>query len=308
MIISGERLSIFDDLCQRRYVWLGKYHARVPLVKALYHSIDAGLMTAKENPDQVAENELLALAANPGLDVTGHDVYAIAMHYAKLAGILTAVLRSASSAPWRRLDELGIETPIGTPLTWRSACYDAGDGIPRRIVLVDRWSEDRKLAERRNWRTLGEAVALDRSIVLTAIAIGQTYEKRRVSPWTKAYRHPGNRTLRYRKRDGEAFGSKWLPIWRENSDLTTLEWLEGMQHDGCMDQIASVKVPVPERREDYLAEMLRIASEMENIGEVPPMRLAGCHGFSKCPFTSVCFGAKPPLPENYGFSLRPQTP
>jgi hypothetical protein len=49
-----------------------------------------------------------------------------------------------------------------------------------------------------------------------------------------------------------------------------------------------------------MAEMERVAAEMASLPEVPPMRLAGCHGFSPCPFLGVCPGTKPEL---FGFRV-----
>jgi hypothetical protein len=177
------------------------------------------------------------------------------------------------------------------------------------VVLVDRWSDDRKAQEMRSWRSIGEACALKSPIMLTAVTIGSSKDGRRISPWTRCYQHPRNRTYRFkRKTSQEDFGATWKPIWREDSGFPTAEWLTRMQKDGCMaDAVQTCSVPVPPRRGDYVREIQRIALDIERwqerVGETPPMRLAGCYGWSPCIFLGVCHGAAAPVPENYHFKI-----
>ena len=305
MIISAERLSI-AELCMRRFMWTAKYPTRVSLMGALYRAVDAGLRSDSD-PERAAENELMAIAANPGLDIYGVDTYSVAKHYSMLAGIISVALRSASTAPWTPFPDAVIGNPKYGEHGWRSACYDAGDGVPRRIVLVDRWSDDRKALESRNWRTLGEACALRKPILVTAVAIGSSHDKRRISPWTRCYRHPKNRMYRFKRTTStEDFGATWTPVWREDSEVPTAKWLDRMRKDECMaDAVQTVQIPIPVRWKDYVREIQRIALDItrweERIGEHPPMRLAGCFGFSKCAFVGVCHGASAPSPEASGF-------
>ena len=296
-MITSEKLVTFE-LCPRRFAWTGSYHTRVSLTRALHLSLDAGLRTAKD-PERAAESEFLAIAAQPGLDVYGGDVYSCAMHHAKLASIVAVALRSAWPDPWTLIDP--VDLPGGHE--WHSAAYDAGDGHVRRVALVDRWSDDRKQQETSGWRTLGEVCALDRPLVLTAVSIGASQDKRRHSAWTRCWRHPRNHTFRFqRKTSKEGFGETWAPSWREDAGLSTADWLTQMRADGCMtDLVHTVQVPVPKGRDAYRAEMARLADEMAGLPVVPAMRLAGCHSFSPCPFIGVCPDTKP---ERFGFAPR----
>lgn len=259
-------------------------------------ALDAGLRTEKD-PERAAENEYLSLAASPGLDVVGGDVYSIAMHHAKLAGIVAAALRSAWKEPWTPVEQVSLS---GDHL-WQSAAYHA-EGI-RRIALVDRWSDDRKQQEVSGWRTIGEVCALGKPLLVNAISIGHSKEKRRHSDWTRCYRHPRNGTYRMRRKTSEEdFSQTWKKVWREDSGIPTLDWLKQMRADGSIaDLVHTVMVPVPLGREAYLGEMVRLAGELASLREVPSMRLAGCYGFAPCPFLGVCPDVKP---ENYGFVLR----
>lgn len=309
MSISAERLAV-SELCMRRLVWTNRYATRVSLMGALYRALDAGLK-AENNPEQAASNELLGIASNPGLDIYGNDIYAIATHTAWLAGILATSLRNAFAAPWRDFPDTDIGNPTLGQHRWRSGLYDAGDGIPRRLVLVDRWSDDRKASEQRGWRTISEAVAFRRPIAITAIEIGASRDKRRVSPWTRCYRHPRNDVFRFRRLNSEEdFSRAWKKAWREDSGIPTADWLAKMQKDGCLDAVQTIHVPPPARPNDFLARMCEIADDIkrweERDGEHPPMRLAGCmdvmHG--PCPFLAVCHGNRVPEPAQCGIRRR----
>jgi hypothetical protein len=306
MQINAEKLAI-SELCMRRTIWTARYRPfRVGLTAALYRALDAGLTSPA--PERAAENEMLALAASPGLDVTGVSVYATAMHLAKLAAIISVALRSASEGPWIAWPESRLVLQGYPTLGWRSACYDAGDGLPRRIALVDRWSDDRREQELLGWRSLGEACALRKPVLLTAISIGPSHDKRRISPWTRAFLHPRNQAFfRFKRHNAaEDFGANWLPLWREDAEIPTADWLTQMRKDGCMgDLVHTATVPVPARRDDYAKEINRQQREIERweerTGETPPMRLAGCFGFNPCPFLRVCHGSGPARPESYHF-------
>jgi hypothetical protein len=312
MILSAEKLTTWE-LCPRRYIWTNRYATRISLMGALYRALDAGLKASK-NPEQASRDEYLALAARPGLDLVGGDVYAIATHYAHLAGVIAEALRNAFPDPWRDFPDVEVGNDTIGRFQWRSGLYDAGNGIQRRLVLADRWSDDRKATELRGWRMVGELVAIRQPIALTAIEIGSSREKRRISPWTRCYRHPRNDVYRFRRQNSEEdFSRTWKAQWREDSGIGTAEWLTRMQKDGCMDAVQTVNVPVPARPSDFLNRACQIAGEMqrweERIGEHPPMRLAGCHDVvhGPCPFLTVCHGASAPIPEKHGFRERIQS-
>jgi hypothetical protein len=297
--LSGEKL-VAEESCHRRMLWTDRYVAlRISLVRALYIALDAGLR-AEKDPEKAAENQFLALAARPGLDIEGSDVYAVAMHHAKLAGIIAAALRSTTSRPWSPVANVALGEH-----SWASACYRL-DGLKEiyRIALVDRWSDDRREQELYGWRTLGETVALNQPILLTAVTIGSAQNKRRHSPWTRCYRHPRNRTYRMKRKNSEEdFSQTWTRVWREDSGIPTAKWLDQMKADGCMeDLVHTVLMPVPVRRSDYLVQIERLAGEMGREDDSP--RFADCFGWSPCPFHMVCHGAREPaVPDSYGFRL-----
>lgn len=297
-IISAERLCTHES-CNRRQAWTERYVLpRISIIGAMYRALDAGLRT-EGDPERAANDEFLALAGNPGLDIEGGNIHATAMHHAKLIGIVATALRSRLRAPWTPVNHV----PLPDGSEWRSGLYTAGNGHPRRIALVDRWTDDRRQQEISGWRTVGETCALNTTIHLTTVTIGPSQGMRRHSAWTRCYRHPRNRTFRFmRKGTDEDFSKTWTRIWREDAGITTAAWLDKMREDGCMeDLVHNVEVPPPRYREAYLAEMGRMAAEIAQAPETPPMRLAGCYGFSPCPFVGVCPATDP---AKFGFRLR----
>lgn len=299
IVLSPERITTYE-LCPRRMAWTERYSTPfVAPMRALHYALDAGLTTTHPDPERVAESRVLELARSPGLDLIG-NVYSLAMHYAKLAGILTALLRSPSPDPWQHVEPVEYEDSF----TWRSACYMVPGGeLPVRVALVDRWTDDRKRAEVAGWRTVGEVCALESPLTLTAINVGPAIHQRRHSAWTRCYRHPRNRTFRFQRRHSEEdFSKNWAKLWREDCDLPTRDWLHKMHEDGCMDSlVAHVTVPIPPRRAAYLLELERMAREIDNLPATPSLRLSGCWGLSPCPFTAVCPGTDP---LRWGFRLR----
>jgi hypothetical protein len=149
---------------------------------------------------------------------------------------------------------------------------------------------------------------LGQAIAVTAIEIGASRDKRRISPWTRCYRHPRNDVFRFRRMNSdEDFSRAWKASWREDSGISTAEWLARMQKDGVLDCVQTMNVPPPARRDDFMEQIGNIAAQMEQSGENPPMRLAGCHDVvhGPCAFLNVCHGSRvPATPERYGFQAR----
>jgi hypothetical protein len=290
-MISAADLSIYET-CTRRYSWSKTFVPfRVSPIAALYEALHAGLTG---NGEADAKNALMKVAGMPGLDVEGASVYDVAVHLSFLAGIVVAYLRG-KDGPWQVVK--------ATP-EWESACYESPDGRIRRVVLVDRWTEDRKLEEARSWRTVGEICATGREMLLNAITIGSTSKNRRVGHWSRALTHPRNRGIRFKRKTASPseFAGSWLPVWRENSSVTTEDWLAGMQRDECYEDVVhSLRIGVPARRQEFLEDMARMAKEMAVLPETPPMRRQGCWGFSPCVFAETCHAKEWKSPAEHGW-------
>jgi len=291
--MTSNDLCIYE-LCARRYAWSRAYVSfRVSPIYALYQALDAGL---RGNGEVDAKNKLIEIAGNPGLDIAGPDVYDVAIHLAHLAGIVTAYLRGRDES-WR------LVPAALTPFPWEPAVYESPDGRIRRVVLVDRWGDDRKVEEARSWRSVGEICVTGREMLLNAVVIGSTHNKRRTSHWTRALTHPRNKGIRFKKRTGSAeFAGSWETVQRESWTGTTEDWLGVMQTDDCFQELVhSLRIAVPVRRQEFLADMARMSKEMAGLQEDPPMRRAGCFGFSPCVFQEVCHSRELVTPTQAGY-------
>lgn len=284
--MNSQQLEDYER-CPRLAKWSSEYLSyRVSPLRALYAALDAGLV------GNSPEDHLMALAANPGLDVQVADVYGVAKHLAKLAEILSFYLR-AGGGNWTRMPKKN---------GWVPDVYEWEDGI-RRVVLVDRWSEERKLSEIRSWRTVAEIAELDKPMLMNFLVIGSTSEGKRVSPWSRALSHPKNNQLRFKKKNGSGgFTESWEQVWRERWPGTTEQWLAKMQSDGVFaDLVHSVKVPVSPRREEFKCNIASLREEILALPDNPPMRRSGCYRFGACRFIEVCHGFENKTPAECGW-------
>lgn len=336
--LSAADLEQFET-CPRRYQWTRTYAPfRISLTGALYSALHAGLTASGTlDPETSARNRLMALAAQPGLDIEGEGMYDAATHLASLAGILTVYLRGGEGA-WTRVaaKEISAEGKVSDPnpppprparvtwerhkhrfdpqaapvisssFLWESSCYEAPDSYLRRVVLVDHWNEDRRVEEQSSWRTVAECALLDRPVLLNVITIGKSLRNRRYSAWTKGLLHPNSHQLRFMGRHGN-LGNDWNEIWRERWNGSTDRWLGVMQADGVMkDLVRSVKVSVPGHRQEIVNDILRMQREMAALSANPPMRRAGCFGFSRCQYVPMCHGGREVTPGEMGHPRREQ--
>jgi len=273
-MVQPESIVAFDR-CPRLCKWEADHlQLRIKPLAALYAGVEAGV------EGKSAKDAVMSLAANPGLDLQGIETYSVAIHLAFLAEILSTYLL-AGGEKWVRNGNL----------------FKSGDEL-RRIILTDRWSEDRKMQEIRSWRTVAEVCRRDTPILLNFLTIGQSSDNRRISPWTRGWTHPRNQGLRFKKKDGDSPGETWNLQWRERSGYPVERWLGRMQVDGVFgDLVHSVQVKIPKRREEYLREIQRIEGEIAELPDNPPMRRSGCYAnFSPCQFLDVCHhqGVKTP--------------
>lgn len=291
-MMDAEALEHYDR-CHRLSAWSRQFITpNISPLRALYASLEAGLISPTE-PEKAAESHMLELAANPGLDIESVDIYSLAIHYSKLASILVTYLRG-NEGPWKKA------APVDG---WEPNCYESGD-ILRRVVLIDHWSDQRKMAEIRSWRTVAETSMLNKPVLLNFISIGSSSEGRRVSPWSRTLKHPRNGGMRFAKRGSKAdgFTDSWIPMWREHFEGTTLEWLHLMQQDDVFESLVhSIRVPVSPRRDEFVADVLRIGNEAGLLPENPPMTRSACYGISPCKFVDVCHAQKAGTPADFGW-------
>lgn len=266
-------------------------------IRALYLSIEEGLMyEGKEDPGQIAGDTFYTFAAERGLDSDCRDLYGEAQHLAGLADIVTWVVRGSGPA-WKRPHAIG----VGEGVTWESGAFLEPKGAHlKRLILVDRWSKERQMAEEHSWRTMGEMTAYELPMTEIVIVIGQSRDGRRHSPWTKAWTHPVNGSLRMRKRDGRGFTGDWKPVWREMG-YNREAWLDCMTEDAVLaDVLFEVPVEISENKTAIAKLMRRRLKEIEGREGVPPPQPSVCDWPVPCQFRKACWSFKPPS-EALGF-------
>lgn len=259
-------------------------------------------MTEEADPGRFAGDTIMTIVSERTLNVPGSQ-YDAAMHLAALADLITTVLRTGIGA-WGRP-----ESRTWKSMVWESSAF-VEDGIRlRRIVLVDHWSDDRKLHELHSWKTLGEQTIYELPMTLTVVVIGQRRISRYPSPWSRGWLHPRSRSLRIQKRGGETFKGGWVECWREQHDeISRDEWLDVMRKDNVMREVCfPVDVDLP--RDGLLVPLRALAeNKMREIfftQKTPPPTISACDWPRRCKFHGCCWNLKEPTVSS-GFVQLPQ--
>jgi hypothetical protein len=155
------------------------------------------------------------------------------------------------------------------------------------------------MALERSWDVAGECAAYGVGMDCLIIEIGALRNGRWSNPLTRAYRHPVSKSLRFKRRDGDDFGSTWERVERENDKATREEWLDAMTDDGVLPDVVQVhSVGVSERAADWcniaLTKLRRIREAQEPPEESPSMCFDRIH---PCPFRACCPRGLEPSPE-----------
>lgn len=295
---AAEVLNSHDRCTRKAFLEQDWERVLVSPTSALYQGIEEGLAyDGDEDPGQVAGDTVFTLASERGLDVPQSDQLGNAQHVAALSDILVHFLRK--DAAWERPEDV----TVGKDTLWESSAWLDPSGTKlRRVILVDWWGENRKVAESHSWRTFGECVAYDLPMEENVIVVGQNRDGRRHSPWSKAWVHPVGGSLRMRKRDGEPFSGKWRPVWREEVDYNRDTWIETMVDDGVLtDVVYQVEVPAPTGlvRAKMLDLIQRKMAEIRGITETPPPCPSICDDpISPCQFRGACWNFVLPSESN----------
>ena len=297
-VTSADKLLAIDR-CPRSAFWGQSWEA--PALhpnEVLRRAVDAGLLTDEEDPGQLAGDMVMTFAAERTLDIEGSQ-YTCAIHNAALADIIVTAIRG-SGPSWARPADLAIGT-----LNWESSSFLDPSGVRlHRVLLADRWSEDRFRSEMHSWKGLGEISVYGMPQTLHVVLIGQRRDGRHYSPWSKAWLHPRTRCLRIKKRTGEFDGSKWIECWRETADISRDHWLDQMKEDHVMHDVffeKDISVPDP-----AIVSKIRHLSEkkLKQLAEataIPDPNPSVCDWPTKCQFTNVCWQFRPEPTERDGF-------
>jgi len=275
-----------DDRCGRAgFYSLTWEPPSIRPTEALRSAILHGLQdTSGADPGEVAEEKLMEIATERGLDSNQTDLLGEANHLSAIASMVTWILRPGKA--WKR-PEL-IILPNGTPWT-PGAFLSADDGHLRRIVLCSRWDAYRQVQEEHDWRSLESAiygVPMD----LVVVVLGQERNGRRHGPLTKGWTHPVSKTLRFRKRDGTEFDGSWNKIFRENAEFSREQWLDALVEDGLLPEVVLIhQMEVPQRFLDLKAIADSKLSHLVEEKKEPEPQLSRCFDrMHPCQYRSCC--------------------
>jgi hypothetical protein len=231
------------------------------------------------------------------------NVYDQIIHTASLADVLSHALRKAVDEPW------GIpeSTTIPGGHEWASSVYLAPSGTSlRRVVLVSSWSKDKHYSFCRDWATVGNICAYSMPMQLAICVLGPVREGKHHGYFSRGYRHPVNKGLRFRKKtdSGSKFKESWQQIFREDFDeIPTADWLSAMYKDGVLeDSCFSVTVDAPnERTRTHVLDLAdRKLDRIMSMKTVPDEQFTGCSWPTRCPYITPCHSGYDPSAK-YGF-------
>jgi hypothetical protein len=232
-----------------------------------------------------------------------HDIYSQVIHYAAIADIVSCAIRKPSEPPW------GVPESVSLPngIQWQGSAFLSPDGAKlRRVVLVSHWDKDRHYSFCRSWETVGNICAYSLPMQLAVCVLGQVRDGKHYGYFSRGYRHPVNRGLRFRKKTdvNSRFKDSWQQVFREDyDDIPTLDWLSAMHKDGVLaDSCFSVTVDAPnERTRDHVLGLAaRKLDRLMSLKTVPDEQFTGCSWPTRCPYITPCHSGNSPSGK-YGF-------
>jgi len=305
-VTTPELLTAFDR--DPRAAYWSQFWQRQKLLPndVLRRAVTAGLLSSEDDPGQEAGDAVMTLSAERGLDTKQFEVYNQALHLASLSDLIVTVIR-AQEPVWGRPVDQTVQS-----LPWVSNCFLERSGVRlRRVVIVDRWTQDRKESESHSYFSLGEIAAYQMPMTMTVIVVGQNRDGKHHSPWSKGYLHPKSRSLRIRKRTGE-FKENWIQVWREEQDQLSRDlWIETMQEDGVFsDVMFEVDVPLP--CAEVVSKIGRLIEKrltrLQEMTEVPEPSISQCDWPVPCQFRLACWSFTEPSEKNGFVRISPETP
>jgi hypothetical protein len=294
-VTSAEKLLMLDRCARAAHLAKTWRKGIIHPTAALYAAIEQGLAyQGPEDCGSYAGDTLMTLAVERGLDTDQSDLFGLSQHLASLADFVVWMLR-ADGEPWYRPEDIKVGGE-----RWESSVFLNKLGTRlRRVILVDRWSLERELAESHDWRTFGETNAYQMPLDQTVLVIGQSRSGRRHGPFTKGWLHPIAKNLRMRKRNGKGFDGAWLPVFREEWEGSREQWLDTMTQDGLLEDCifhATVEVHEQVKQIRDLAE--RKLVQIRETVSIPPPSPSQCDDpLSPCEYRDACWSFQAPSVE-----------
>lgn len=290
--------------CRRRYRIDMDFRPKKPRPKRLFDAcLRVGIFEISRGQpiDAVVkrvQTDLMAIAANPGMDyVYGRSPYDLATD---LAAMLSTILRALAH---QTLLELTDPAPVvlAPGVAWEFRAWRDQTGELHRWVTVDKLDEDRMASEAHSWHVAGDMAAAKTPMTLHIIEIGRQNPKGRyVSPWSRAWRHPGlsSLPLRFAKKDGSSLEG-YTPVFLSEASVDPESWVTQMEKDGAVAALIHTK-RLREFDEgvriEQVKQILLEARSMAAFGRpewlTVPMSRGACDGMVTCPYQPACYGTQ----------------
>lgn len=273
-----------DDFCQRKTIleqsW--ELNALTPS-QILRRAVQYGLAADGDDAGQSAGDYAMGLCVDRPIDTDEMDLLGIAEHTAALADMIVWM---TTGGGWKRPTEASVGSHA-----WTSGVFLSKSGHKlRQLLIVDTWTDGRKSAAMNSWGIGGEMSIYGMPMTLIVAVIGKRREGRWRGPWTLGYEHPVSYDLRFRKRDGEAFGSTWKRVFREHFKGTREDWLNSLTDDGLLPEMLMVEeLDIPDHAEEIRALAERKLDRIAATIGFPDPKLSMCDSaLSPCQFRSEC--------------------
>ena len=285
-------ISAYDfdvhDRCPRRYALERDYESRsISTTGLLYAGVEGGILA----PDG-AIDAIRAITTRKDVD-SGQLAAISAIRHVGFAAEVISLALCRRFGRFTRLDPIKFGKH-----EWQSNLFQSKHGL-HRIILVAHLDDDSLRGYAHSWGTVGELAALQQDVILTAVVTGAQRAGRRHSHWTRAFRHPVQRSaLRFARRKGgknSGFTDGWTECWRESSDIAADVWLNQMEADDVVSELIKTHrvayKPDDIRIQRARKDMLKIIQSMHDCSVDDPMRYSSCDelGRGPCPFQPYCW-------------------
>jgi hypothetical protein len=297
-MLPTDELLTQTEICERSAFWaLDWQRAKITFQELLGLGVREGVTTSRVDHGEAAGEFVIGIASQREILTKELNVYDLCVHNASIADIVSCAIRRPQEPPWT------VPAPHTLPngMEWQGSAFLAPGGASlRRIVLVSHWDEDRHYSFARSWETIGNVALYQLPMQLAICILGQARGGKRYGYFSRGYRHPINRGLRFRKRTDATskFKSSWEQIFREDFDeIPTADWLSAMHQDGVLaDSCFSVTVDVPnaEARKHVLELASRKLDKIMSLKTVPDEQFTSCSWPVRCQYISPCHSGQSP--------------
>lgn len=260
-----------------------------------------------------ATSGFMTAAKSPGLDCpAGTNTYQLAVDIC--AQIKTILEYHSRTVLLTLKDHEPVQVSPG--LSWSFLSYPDESGVLHKYIFCDAISDDEVMKAFHSWAVIGDIILAKSPMTIHFIAIGQTHNSRRISPWCRAYKSPTVANLiRFQKRSGSALEGDWKPIWlSDNPNSNHAAWVSRMIEDKITEKLVKhMTVREPDQKHidgfhrDLDYEYNQIMQQEDYLSDPMyfPMCRAACDTPYPCPHQHVCYSLETTLDNSGSYTRIP---